>query len=392
MTTPHGSERTGLLRIACGAATVVAALVSSACRKEAMTPPPAAEVFVVNVVEQDVPIYSEWVGTTDGFVNAQVRPRVQGYLLKQNYADGADVKAGQLLFQIDDREYKNALDQALGNLAQQRAALKKNQLDVARYTPLAAKGAVSTEELDDAVQAARGSQAQVEAAQAAVQTAKLDLGWTQVFAPIDGIAGIATVQVGDLVTSATLLTTVSQLNPIKVSFPISEQEYLRFAERIKEHQRTGRAKDEPDLELILADGSTYRYPGNFYVANRQVEIQTGTIQIQALFPNRDDILRPGQYAKVRAPIRVRRAALLVPQRAVQETQGQYQVAVVGPDNKVAFRTVKPSEQVGSLWIIDEGLHAGDRVVTEGLQKIKDGVVVNPKAAPVSVAETSSHQG
>jgi membrane fusion protein (multidrug efflux system) len=198
--------------------------------------------------------------------------------------------------------------------------------------------------------------------------------------------------VGDLVTSATLLTTVSQLNPIKVSFPISEQEYLRFAERIKEHQRTGRAKDEPDLELILADGSTYRYPGNFYVANRQVEIQTGTIQIQALFPNRDDILRPGQYAKVRAPIRVRRAALLVPQRAVQETQGQYQVAVVGPDNKVAFRTVKPSEQVGSLWIIDEGLHAGDRVVTEGLQKIKDGVVVNPKAAPVSVAETSSHQG
>jgi membrane fusion protein (multidrug efflux system) len=357
-----------------------------------MTPPPAAEVFVVNVVEQDVPIYSEWVGTTDGFVNAQVRPRVQGYLLKQNYADGADVKAGQLLFQIDDREYKNALDQALGNLAQQRAALKKNQLDVARYTPLAAKGAVSTEELDDAVQAARGSQAQVEAAQAAVQTAKLDLGWTQVFAPIDGIAGIATVQVGDLVTSATLLTTVSQLNPIKVSFPISEQEYLRFAERIKEHQRTGRAKDEPDLELILADGSTYRYPGNFYVANRQVEIQTGTIQIQALFPNRDDILRPGQYAKVRAPIRVRRAALLVPQRAVQETQGQYQVAVVGPDNKVAFRTVKPSEQVGSLWIIDEGLHAGDRVVTEGLQKIKDGVVVNPKAAPVSVAETSSHQG
>ena len=373
-------------------AIAAATIASSACNKPGPTAPPAAEVFVVKVIEQDVPIYSEWVGTTDGFVNAQVRPRVQGYLLKQVYKDGADVTAGQLLFQIDDREYKAALDQALGTLAQWQAALKKNQLDVARYTPLAAKGAVSTEEVDDAVQAARGSQAQVEAAQAAVETAKLNLGWTKVFAPIDGIAGIAPVQVGDLVTPSTLLTTVSQLDPIKVTFPISEQEYLRFADRIKEHQRTGRAKDEPDVELVLADGSAYRYPGRFYVANRQVDIQTGTIQIQALFPNRDDILRPGQYAKVRAATRLRSAALLVPQRAVQETQGQYQVAVVGPDNKVAFRTVKPSEQVGSLWIIDEGLKSGDRVVTEGLQKIKDGVVVNPKAAPVSVAVTSGHEG
>jgi membrane fusion protein (multidrug efflux system) len=389
MTTVYGPGRTGLLEFAFAAAIGAAALGSSACHKGGPTAPPAAEVFVINVVQQDVPIYSEWVGTTDGFVNAQVRPRVQGYLMKQNYADGAEVKAGQLLFQIDDREYKAALDQALGNLAQQQAALKKHQLDVARYTPLAAKGAVSTEEVDDAVQAARGSQAQVEAAQAAVQTAKLNLGWTKVFAPIDGIAGIAPVQVGDLVTSSTLLTTVSQLDPIKVTYPISEQEYLRFADGIKERQRTGRAKDDPDLALILADGSTYAYPGNFYVANRQVEIQTGTIQIQALFPNRDSILRPGQYAKVRAPIRVRRAALLVPQRAVQETQGQYQVAVVGPDNKVAFRTVKPGEQVGSLRVIDEGLHAGDRVITEGLQKIKEGAVVNPKAAPVSDAQAVS---
>jgi len=379
-------------RFALAVAITAAAIASSACNKQGPTAPAVAEVFVIKVVEQDVPIYSEWVGTTDGFVNAQVRPRVQGYLLKQVYKDGADVTAGQLLFQIDDREYKAALDQALGTLAQWQAALKKNQLDVARYTPLAAKGAVSTEEVDDAVQAARGSQAQVEAAQAAVETAKLNLGWTKVFAPIDGIAGIAPVQVGDLVTPSTLLTTVSQLDPIKVTFPISEQEYLRFADRIKEHQRTGRAKDEPDVELVLADGSAYRYPGRFYVANRQVDIQTGTIQIQALFPNRDDILRPGQYAKVRAATRLRSAALLVPQRAVQETQGQYQVAVVGPDNKVAFRTVKPSEQVGSLWIIDEGLKSGDSVVTEGLQKIKDGVVVNPKAAPVSVAVTSGHEG
>jgi membrane fusion protein (multidrug efflux system) len=329
------------------------------------------------------------VGTTDGFVNAQVRPRVQGYLMKQHYGDGAEVKAGQLLFQIDDSQYKAALDEAIGNLAQQQAALKKHQLDVARYTPLAAKGAVSTEEVDDAVQAARGSQAQVEAAQAAVQTAKLNLGWTRVLAPIDGIAGIAPVQVGDLVTSSTLLTTVSQLDPIKVTFPISEQEYLRFADGIREHQRTGRAKDEVDLALTLADGSTYAYPGHFYVANRQVEVQTGTIQIQALFPNRDSILRPGQYAKVRSQIRVRKEALLVPQRAVQETQGQYQVAVVGADNKVTLRTVKPTEQVGSLWVIDEGLHAGERVVSEGLQKVKDGVVVNPKSAPEPVRADSS---
>src|SRR5882724_4327548 len=381
-----GRPKKGFARTA---ALALTALATSACHKEGPTAPPAAEVFVTSVVEQDVPIYSEWVGTTDGFVNAQVRPRVQGYLLKQNYGDGAEVKAGQLLFQIDDREYQAALDQALGNLAEQRAALRKNQLDVARYTPLAAKGAVSTEEVDDAVQAARGSQAQVEAAQAAVQTAKLNLEWTRVLAPIDGIAGIAPVQVGDLVTSSTLLTTVSQLDPIKVTFPISEQEYLRFADGIREHQRTGRAKDEVDLALILSDGSTYTYPGHFYVANRQVEIQTGTIQIQALFPNRDSILRPGQYAKVRAQVRVRKEALLVPQRAVQETQGQYQVAVVGADNKVTLRTVKPTEQVGSLWVIDEGLHAGERVVSEGLQKVKDGVVVNPKSAPEPVRADSS---
>jgi len=210
-----GRRKRGFAR---AAALALAALATSACHKEGPTAPPAAEVLVMNVVEQDVPIYSEWVGTTDGFVNAQVRPRVQGYLMKQHYGDGAEVKAGQLLFQIDDRQYKAALDEAIGNLAQQQAALKKHQLDVARYTPLAAKGAVSTEEVDDAVQAARGSQAQVEAAQAAVQTAKLNLEWTRVLAPIDGIAGIAPVQVGDLVTSSTLLTTVSQLDPIKVTF------------------------------------------------------------------------------------------------------------------------------------------------------------------------------
>jgi RND family efflux transporter MFP subunit len=367
---------------------VVATLVGGGCKQAAPPAPPPPEVLVTEVVRKDVPIYTEWVGTTVGFVNAQVRPRVQGYLLKQDYRDGAHVAADQLLFEIDDRPYKAALDQALGDLAQQRANLRKNQLDVARYTPLAKKGAVSTEELDNAVQATRASEAQVQAAEAAVENARLNVGWTKVYSPIAGIAGIAPVQVGDLVTPSTLLTTVSQLDPMKVTFPISEREYLRFADRIKEHREKGRAKDEPDLQLILADGSMYPFPGNFYVAERQVEQQTGTIQIQALFPNPDDLLRPGLYAKVRAPTVTVHGALLVPERAVQETQGVYQVAVVGSDNKVALRTVKAGEQVGGLWIIDEGLKPGDRVVTQGLQKVKDGIVVNPQpdtSVPVTPA-------
>jgi len=330
------------------------------------------------VIQKDVPIYTEWVGTTVGFVNAQVMPRVQGYLLKQDYKDGASVKIGQLLFEIDDRPYKAALDQALGNLATQRANLRKNQLDVAKYTPLAAQGAVSKQEFDDAVQATHASEAQVQAADAAVTNARLNLGWTKVYSPIDGIAGIAPVQVGDLVTPSTVLTTISQVDPMKVTFPITEREYLRFSNVIKEHQEKGQAADEPDLQLILADGSSYRLPGHFYVANRQVDQQTGTILVQALFPNPDGLLRPGLYAKVRAPTVTVRGALLVPQRAVQETQGAYQVATVGSDDKVVFRTVKPGEQVGGFWVIEEGLKPGDRVVTEGLQKVRDGVIVRPK--------------
>jgi membrane fusion protein (multidrug efflux system) len=338
-------------------------------------------VFVTEVVEKDVPIYSTWVGSTVGFVNAQIRPQVQGFLVKQNYKDGDFVKAGQLLFQIDDREYKAALDQALGNLAQQEALLTKNQLDVARLVPLETRGAVSKEELDDAVQATRGSEAQVQTAKAAVETARLNLEWTKVESPIDGIAEIATVQVGDLVNPSTLLTTVSQVDPIKVTFPISEQEYLQFADRIKEHAERGRAKDESDLEMILADGTVYKYPGQFYVTNRQVDLQTGTIQVQGVFPNPGNILRPGLYAKVRAATQVRRGALLVPQRAVQETQGQYQVAVVGADDKVSLRKVKPGDQIGSLWILDDGIQRGERVVTEGLQKVRDGMEVKPQVAP-----------
>ena len=362
--------------------------VAFGCTHGAPPAPPPPEVLVTTVVQKDVPIQEEAVGTTVGFVNAQVMPRVQGYLLKQDYQDGAHVNAGQLLFEIDDRPYKAALDQALGELATRQATLRKNQLDVARYTPLVPKGAVSKEELDNALQATGASQAEVQAAEAAVVNARLNLGWTKIYSPIDGIAGIAPVQVGNLVTPSTLLTTVSQVDPMKVTFPITERQYLRFADRIKEHQEKGRGKDEPEFQLILADGSTYPRPGRLYVADRQVDQQAGTILVQALFPNPDAFLRPGLYAKVRAPTETARGALLVPAQAVQETQGAYQVAVVGPDDKVALRTVKAGEQVDGLWVITDGLKPGERVVTEGLQKVKDGIVVRPKpdtSAPAAPA-------
>jgi RND family efflux transporter MFP subunit len=356
-------------------------LVAFGCTHGAPPAPPPPAVAVTEVRQEDVPLYTEWVGTTVGFVNAKLMPRVQGHLLKQHYEDGASVKAGDLLFEIDDRPYKAALDQALGDLAQPRAVLRKNQLDVARYTPLAAHGAVSKQELDNAVQATRASEAQVQAADAAVTNARLNLEWTRVYSPIDGIAGIAPVQIGDLVTPSTTLTTISQIDPVKVTFPITEREYIRFADVIKEHQQAGRAHDEPDVELILADGSTYPRPGRFHVADREVDRQTGTILVQAIFPNPDGLLRPGLYAKVRAATVTARGAILVPQRAVQEIQGVYQVAVVGSEDTVSLRTVKVGQQVNGLWIIEDGLRPGERVVTEGMQNVADGIAVKATADP-----------
>jgi len=368
-------------------AALPALLLSGGCERGEPPAPPPPAVLVTEVVQRDVPIQSEWVGTAVGFVNAQVMPRVQGYLLKQSYEDGARVSAGQLLFEIDDRPYKAELDQALGNLATQRANLRKFQQDVTRYTPLAAQGAVSKQELDDAVQAARATQAQAQAAEAAVTNARLNLDWTKIYSPIDGIAGIAPVQLGDLVTPSTVLTNVSQLDPMKVTFPITEREYLRFADKIKEHQEKGKAEDEPDLELVLADGSTYPRRGRFHVANREIDRETGTILVQALFPNPDAVLRPGLYAKVRAATQTVRGALLVPQRAVQEIQGTYQVAVVGPDDKVTLRTVKMGPQLDGLWVVNQGVEPGERVVTQGLQKVRDGIVVSaePDTSPTTAS-------
>jgi len=359
-------------------ALATAGLASCQAKHEAPAPPPP-EVVVGSVEQRDVPIYSEWVGTMDGNVNAQIRTRVRGYLEERSYTEGTPVRTGDLLFVIDPRPYQAALDQAKGELGRAEAAVTKTQQDVTRYTPLAAEGAISQQELDNAVQSNRSAKSAADAARANVDKARLDLNWTKVQSPIDGIAGISIAQVGDLVGEDTVLTTVSQVDPIKVSFPISEQEYLRYAERLQITSKEPRPR-ESALELVLADGSVHPQRGTFMVVNRQVDIKTGTMMMVALFPNPGNLLRPGLYAKVRAAIETRAGALLVPQRAVQEVQGAFQVAVVGDDNKVTMRTVKPGARVGNLWVINEGLKPGERVVVEGLQKVRDGVTVSPKAA------------
>lgn len=349
---------------------------------------------MADVIQQDVPIYFEWIGTTEGYVNAQIRPRVQGSLQSRDYREGSLIKAGQLMFTIDTREYEAALNQAMGDLRRAEANLGKTQLDVARYTPLAKEGAISQQELDNAIQAHQANKASVEAARAMVERAKLNLSWTKVTAPITGIAGISVAQIGDLVTPSALLTTLSQVDPIKVYYPISEQEYLHFARQIREIEQ-GRGGEAPPLELTLADGSVYPERGTFSLADRQVDLRTGTITVQSVFPNPDNILRPGQYAKIRVAAETRKGALLIPQQSVQQLQGSHQVAVVGDDNKVDIRSVKVGERVGNMWIISQGLKPGERIVVSGVQKVKAGMLVNPKpfvAEPTPAPAIASSPG
>ncbi len=351
------------------------------------------DVAVVQVEQKDVPIYGEWIGTLDGFTNADVRAQVTGYLMQQGYQEGAFVNKGQLLFQIDPRPFQAALDQAEGQLAQANATLAnaqavqgRTQLDVNRYTPLAKEEAASQQDLDNAVQnnlAAKATVATAEAAiktdEAAVETAKINLDFTRLIAPIDGIAGQAQLQVGALVSpSSGVVTSVSTVDPIKVFFTVSESEYLAWNKRFPTDTTRQAADKSLRLQLILADGSTYPRDGTFYFADRQVNVGTGAIRIAGLFPNPGNILRPGGYGRVRTAIRVQKDALLVPQRAVTELQGGYQVAVVDSQNKVSIRTVKVGDRVGSDWIIADGLKPGERVVAEGVQKMRPGVQVNPK--------------
>jgi RND family efflux transporter MFP subunit len=361
--------------------------------------PPNVEV--VQVEQKDVPIYGEWIGTLDGFTNADVRAQVTGYLLRQGYQEGAFVKKGQLLFEIDPRPFQAALDQAEGQLAQARAQLAtsqavqvRTQLDVEKYTPLAKEQAASQQDLDNSVQNNLAAKATVETAQAliktdeaAVETAQINLDFTRLVAPIDGIAGQAQLQVGALVNlSSGAVTSVSTVDPIKVYFTVGEPQYLAWRKRYPTETTREAADKNLRLELILADGSTYSHTGTFYFADRQVNVGTGAIRIAGLFPNPGNVLRPGGYAKVRAVIRVQKDALLVPQRAVSELQGGYQVAAVDGNNKVSIRTVQVGDRVGNQWIVADGLKPGERVVAEGIQKVRPGMSVNPKPFAAQTAE------
>lgn len=356
----------------------------------ASTPP---IVEVMQVKPRTVPIYGEWIGTLDGLVNADVRAQVTGYLLRQGYQEGAFVKKGELLFEIDPRPFQAALDQAEGQLAQAKAMLanaeavqRRTQLDVERYTPLAKEQAASQQDLDNSVQnnlaataTVQTAKAQIRTSEAAVESAKINLEFTQLVAPIDGIAGQAQLQVGALASpSAGPVTSVSTVDPIKVYFTVSEPQYLAWRRRFPTETSRLEADKSLHLELILADGTTYPHEGKFYFADRQVNESTGAIRIAGLFPNPGNILRPGGYARVRAVIRTQSDALLVPQRAVTELQGGYQVAVVGGDNKVSIRTVTVGDRVGSDWIVTQGLNLGEAVVAEGVQKVRPGMQVTAK--------------
>jgi membrane fusion protein (multidrug efflux system) len=314
-----------------------------------------------------------------------IRAQVSGYLISQDYQEGSIVKPGDLLFRIDRRPFQATLAQTQGDLERAQAELERNRLDVVRYTPLVKEGAVSQQELDDAVQARAGSSADVDSARAAVEQAQLNLQWTKVKSPITGVVAIAIAAVGDLVSPDTLLTSVSQLDPIKVNFPVSEIDYLRFAKQIRELSETGQPSPEARLELILANGERYPEKGRFNVAGLAVTTTTGTIDAQGLFPNPNNLLRPGQFAKIRAVTDRIPGAVVIPQRAVRDLQGLTQVAVVGAEDKVSFKTVKLGPATGSDYVVESGLAAGERVVTEGLQKVRDGVVVKPTAPPAPSA-------
>jgi len=343
------------------------------CEKKAPQagPPPPAAVLVAPVSRQDVPIFNEWLGTLDGFVNAAIRAQVSGYLLRQNYTEGSSVKKGDLLFEIDPRTFQATFDQVKANY-------DRTELDIQRTTRLLQENAVAQQDLDNA-------RAAELAAKASLEQAQLNLEFTKIVSPIDGIAGIAQAQIGNLVgPSSGDLTTVSTLDPIKAYFTIGEQDYLAFR----------RAHPEPnfeqslELQLILSDGTVYPIAGKFYAVDRQVDVRTGALRLAAVFPNPNLLLRPGQFARIRARVEIQKDALLVPQRAVSQLQGSYQVAIVDGENKAHLKPVKVGTRFGSLWVIREGLQPGDRVVVEGIQKVREGATVDPKPYEPAVAQKS----
>lgn len=363
----------------------------SACKEKPHPAPPGPPaVEVATVTQADVPIYHEWIGVLDGFVNARIRAQVTGYLQAQNYKEGDPIKKGDLLFEIDPRPFRAAHDQAKGQLAQAEARLGKTELAVKRYGPLVKAQAISQEEYDDAVQANLEARAAVVAARAQVEQAELNLGFTRIVSPIDGVASIASGQIGDLVgPNSSDLTTVSTLDPIKVYYNVTEQAYINFTKLfITESNRYERLR-QLEIELVLADGAVYPLKGRIYAADRQVSPTTGALRIAALFPNPNYALRPGQFGRIRVKFDLANGALLVPQKAVSEIQGSYQVAVVDQQNKVHLQPVKIGERIGTQWIIEEGLHPGQRVIVEGTQKVREGTIVNATNAPPEPATATS---
>jgi RND family efflux transporter MFP subunit len=339
---------------------------------------PSPEVEVASVLKEDVPIFSEWVATLDGYINAQIQPQVAGYVIRQTYKEGSFVRKGQVLFQIDPRPFQALLDQAKAQLAQAQAQLGKTEMDVNRDTPLAKERAIAQSQLDNDIQAKEAAKAAVKAAEALVEQARLNVEFTDVKSLVDGITGIAQVQIGNLVNPTTVLTTVSQVNPIKAYFSISEQEYIHYANQINAQTQKEIPSGGPPFDLILADGSIYPHKGFALLTNRQVDTATGSIQVVCSFPNPQNTLRPGQFGRLRAAPEVRNGALLVPQKAVTELQGTYQLAVVGADNKVSIRAVKVGNRIGALWIVESGVKAGEMVIVEGLQKVQNGSTVKIK--------------
>ena len=359
--------------------TAVLTLATGCGKKQVVSAGGPPEVEVAAVVQQDVPLYTECISTLDGYVNAQIQPQVTGYLMKQNYTEGTIVHEGQVLFEIDPRPFDAALQQAKGQLAQAEAQLGKTRLDVARDTPLAKESAIPQAQLDNDIQANEAAQAMVSAAKAQVEQAQLNLDFTKVRSLVNGVAGLAKGQIGDLVGPTTILTTVSQVEPIKAYFAISEQQYLKLADRISAVTQGRRRADERKiLELVLSDGTVYSHKGWVVLADRQVDVKTGTIRLAGAFDNPGGILRPGMFGRVRAVTGIAKAALLVPQRSVVEAQGSYSVVVVDSNNQASIRPVKMGERVGQMWVITDGIKPGEQVIAEGMQKAKEGSTVRTK--------------
>jgi membrane fusion protein (multidrug efflux system) len=350
-------------------------------KKEAAGPPPPPEVVVADVVQQNVPVYAEWVAQLNGPVNADITPKVQGYLLQQNYQNGFFVKKGELLFTLDPRQYQAALDEAKAQVATAQANLAKADADVARDTPLAAQRAIPQKDLDTDITTQEAMRAQVQAAKAALDNAELNLAWTKVYSPIDGIAGASNSQVGDLVGTTTKMVTVSQVDPIWAYFNPSESLYLKFAPLVTKAIMGKVGAGAPrEIELIQANDQPYPQKGRIIYVNRQIGTGTGTIQMAAAFPNPDSVLRPGGYGRVRLKVGDNQNALLVPQPAVMEVQSDFMVIVIGPDNKARFRPVKVGDRVGPNWIVTEGLKPGERVVSEGIERLQMFAAAAPQVA------------